>query len=453
MKRFTSAGLIACLVFSLLLIVPSNFGQAQTATNVQGVISSNTTWTKADSPINITGYTIIPEGVTVTIEPGVVVNFNINTLGVNGTLRAIGTSAEPIILNGNYAGRTPDFGSSDSNGILGFGNQCNGWNPQTGTGCIIEYANVISLTVSIGSAPVKLNNNVFSGSHAWGGILVAGDSIISNNKITGGSIDISHGAPVVSNNTLIGQYIDVTGGSPTITDNLLYSEHSEIRVIDNGAVGNVRIVNNIIANGVGFTANGGNVTFEHNLVLYCLYGCSLNAQTIGTITIQNNTIAFNEFGIESPTPSTHIIYNNLENNSQKNLVWGFPTDFNATYNWWGTTDAQAINQTISDHKSYPPAGNITFIPFLDAPNPQAPLVSSFVAPELPSPSSKPASTTEPNTTPSETSTATIPPTETPSPEAIFTQNMLLVTIGVLLAVVIVLLAVVALVVLRKKVSL
>jgi hypothetical protein len=46
-------------------------------------------------------------------------------------------------------------------------------------------------------------------------------------------------------------------------------------------------------------------------------------------------------------------------------------DFNATYNWWGTTDVQVINQTIHDYKNDFNLGNVTFEPFLTEANPSA----------------------------------------------------------------------------------
>ena len=393
--KVLAAAFIMALLLSLLvgtLIV----GKVQAATEVSGIIFSDTTWTKANSPYNITGPTAIAKGVTVTIEPGAVVHFNThNTLEVNGTLRAIGTSTEPITLNGDYRGRLPVFGSSDYNGILKFTSESNSWNAKTGTGCIIANANVISLSIIIHDVSVKLNNNVFSGYYAMGTLVVdGGESIISNNEITGGPLSIGGGSPLVSNNTVICQSFNVNGGSPSILKNLLQTGISVSGDSD------VRIANNIIALGKGFTANNGNVTFEHNLVLYCSGGCSLNSEA--NVIIQNNTIAFNKYGIQSAQSSAKIIYNNLENNTEYNLSLSSSSNFDATYNWWGTTDSSAISQTIVDYKNNYNLGNVTFIPFLNAPNPQAPLISSFVEPSpTPTPEPTPTSSPEPTPTPTE----------------------------------------------------
>jgi hypothetical protein len=68
------------------------------ATNVSGTISTNTTWTLANSPYVMTGNVTVAAGVTLTIEPSVLVqgNSNLRTLTVNGSLSAVGTASQQI---------------------------------------------------------------------------------------------------------------------------------------------------------------------------------------------------------------------------------------------------------------------------------------------------------------------------------------------------------------------
>ena len=65
-KRFFSV-LVASFILSINLL------QAQT--NVSGVISAGSTWTKAGSPYNITGNTQINAGDLLTIQPGAKIVF------------------------------------------------------------------------------------------------------------------------------------------------------------------------------------------------------------------------------------------------------------------------------------------------------------------------------------------------------------------------------------------
>lgn len=71
------------------------------APNVTGDILSDTTWTKAESPIQVTGQLRVLPGVTLAVEPGVEVQFASSAiLKVEGGLVALGEPAEPITFTG-----------------------------------------------------------------------------------------------------------------------------------------------------------------------------------------------------------------------------------------------------------------------------------------------------------------------------------------------------------------
>src|SRR5680860_1625568 len=82
-------------ILSILILVLLSFTmsaeQTNAETNVGGVISTNTTWTLANSPYIITDTIQIPTEITLTIEPGVVINKP--TAGdmflLNGTIYAV----------------------------------------------------------------------------------------------------------------------------------------------------------------------------------------------------------------------------------------------------------------------------------------------------------------------------------------------------------------------------
>lgn len=73
---------------------------AQAATSVSGPITTNTVWSAAQSPYEVTSDVTVDNTATLTIEPGVTVYMDPSTnLVVNsGALRAIGTSAQPIVF-------------------------------------------------------------------------------------------------------------------------------------------------------------------------------------------------------------------------------------------------------------------------------------------------------------------------------------------------------------------
>jgi hypothetical protein len=97
-KSLLSVFLTAILISGLTLVSTTHFSTVHASTKVTGLISSDTTWTKVNSPYVFTGPVGIPEGVTLTIEPGATVYLNDAYLLVNGTLRAQGTSTNKISL-------------------------------------------------------------------------------------------------------------------------------------------------------------------------------------------------------------------------------------------------------------------------------------------------------------------------------------------------------------------
>jgi hypothetical protein len=67
------------------------------------IISQNTTWRRGET-VNLTGEVQVANGVTLTVEPGVTINGNGNTIKVFGTLNASGSSSSHVVSNNvNYS--------------------------------------------------------------------------------------------------------------------------------------------------------------------------------------------------------------------------------------------------------------------------------------------------------------------------------------------------------------
>ena len=89
-------------LLSLLLILSTTNGNAQT--NVSGVISTSTTWTKAGSPYIITNNLLVNSGVTLTINDGVTIRVNGNYfIKIEGILDAVGLSNSKITFETNLS--------------------------------------------------------------------------------------------------------------------------------------------------------------------------------------------------------------------------------------------------------------------------------------------------------------------------------------------------------------
>ena len=368
--RFQTKSLLAFLTLVLILLnilaFNSPMGKAQTGTSVNGIIYSDTTWTKANSPYRLTGPVAVSVGVTLTIQAGTTVYLGSYYIQVNGTLVAIGDTANAIIFNG---------------GTINFEQSSNSWNEQTQTGCIIDHA-TLSCSINIYNAsPLISNNQLFVGPS--GGISVYGGSPVILKNTCDGAISVyDEGLALISNNAIDGAW----GGIGC------YSQNCD--VIDNTFSGCQYAITMGQGSSMGGTIEG-NLLYQNNVGIYCGPGQAI---------IQNNTIANSTLGIQMPySSSSEIIYNNIQNNqisislidSSSNKLDS--NNVNATYNWWGTTDTQAINQTIFDFKNNFNLGTVNFVPFLNAPNLQAPILPTSTS--TPTTATSAASPT-PNLTPS-----------------------------------------------------
>jgi RHS repeat-associated protein len=110
-------GRVASLLASLatvLVVAGLCAGPAAAKTAVTSNITANTTWTTAGSPYDLNSSNIkVVSGVTLTIEPGVTVDFNAGetaSLFVEGTIKSLGSASSPIVFTSSQAllgGGTP----------------------------------------------------------------------------------------------------------------------------------------------------------------------------------------------------------------------------------------------------------------------------------------------------------------------------------------------------------
>jgi parallel beta-helix repeat protein len=323
---------------------------------------------------------------------------------VNGVLSAIGTNANPIYINGGIGGVSfigPAYYSS-----ITFSISSTGWNDATGSGSIIENA-ILNLTEIDTSSSVKISNDI----------------------IINGEMSILGGSPLIYGNS-ISSLVYIKGGNCSVSNNqiasgfILYSgeDGGEGATITNNVISDAQSVSGF-RDGIWFSGEAsGHVLIENNLISDNYYGIQIFSPNVDimptTLTIQNNTITNNNVGISvSNSYMPTIIENNLQNNTLNIQLTtdysGHSKDVDASNNWWGTTDTQAINQTIYDFKDDFTLGVVTFVPFLTAPNPEA--MSNLNAP-IPTPTS----TQSPSQSSTTTSTST--PTSSSSPSASQSQQ-------------------------------
>ena len=241
-KLFTSSSLMilrACLALSaLLLYLAIQPVRAAPATIVGGSITTNTDWNLAGSPYLVNSYVDVVAGVTLTIEPGVIVgnysgggsqNYNFN---VEGTLVANGTALLPILFN------------PGSNGWSGI--NITGQPGAINTGSILNYViaesggyggSGVGANLRLQYAVVDVHHCQFN--HSPGdGILgddasAQGDANIYDSSFTGNAgyaVDFQDGSvnPVLSNLTASGNGASLPygGNMVYVNDATLHGAHT-----------------------------------------------------------------------------------------------------------------------------------------------------------------------------------------------------------------------------------
>jgi hypothetical protein len=92
---------LRAFALALVLFVTVLVGSSSAATTVSGVITQDTIWTKSGSPYVLSGFVQVADEVTLSVEPGVIVEPMAGSgLTIAGTLRAIGSSSDPIVVSG-----------------------------------------------------------------------------------------------------------------------------------------------------------------------------------------------------------------------------------------------------------------------------------------------------------------------------------------------------------------
>lgn len=113
-------------------LAPSLFSQ----TPWGGIIGGNTTLLQSESPYEVTNNTLVLDGATLTIEPGVELRFRDSTLlQIDGTLRAVGTEEAPIVF-------TKMPGSQKGWGGIFFSETAVDYDTLNGSGSVLSYAQI-----------------------------------------------------------------------------------------------------------------------------------------------------------------------------------------------------------------------------------------------------------------------------------------------------------------------
>jgi hypothetical protein len=294
------------------------------ATNVSGLISTNTTWTKANSPYVVTGNVLINTGVTLTIEPGVSVKFNeLKSMQIDGTLIARGTSSDSIRFTSNTTQTAGVWGYiyfSDACIDAVFENDINGeyLSGSILEYCAVEYAGGVSVNNNgalrmDSSSPFinhcNINNNAASGINIVNmtiGFKITNSKITNNVAETGAGIRLSY----------------LTGVTSVISSNII-SDNYAINTYENASAGGGIYILQIVNSAILYISNNliSNNSANIGGGIYASYGASV---IINNNIIMNNTAYDGQYGgggIKNDVGG-EILNNVIINNKAKNNQFG-----------------------------------------------------------------------------------------------------------------------------------
>jgi len=377
---------ILILLNGLLFVSNVHVDIVQGYESVSGIITSDTTWTKANSPYTLTGPLCISAGVTSTIEAGATVNLGSYYIMLNGTLNAQGSNSDKIYFNGaNGEIRLRQYTSPHPNSLIEDcifnGVEISIWN--TSVTINNNYING-KIWIPDGSPSTVISNNIIV-ANGYGNA-ISGGALISNNIIKGGVS--AEDSAIISNNTIEGEgqeYGVYAGSNAHIFENIIYGFQTGIRAYSEQMIEKNLIFNN--NDGILMHINA-NPTIQYNTIVNNFNGVTLPGYSDFRVTYHN----------------IQVNHNNIYNNTNYNICLGSSEaaaqdDVNATHNWWGTIDTQMISQKIHDDEDDFSLGAVTFEPFLTEPNPKAPVEASVSgltptspptdSPSTPAPSQEP----------------------------------------------------------------
>ncbi len=362
MRKLLSAILITIILVPIFVI----FNPAQAATPVNGAITGNTTWRKSGSPYQLTSPVTINSGITLTIEPGVTVNFGDYYIKVNGELHARGTSDKKIKMTTASEIQNP-FQQ------IQFMDSSIDWNDETNSGCIIENADFYQVSVVVTNSNPKISNNKFDYPFWMAVFASTGAPTITSNIITNchaQGICVSSSG-VVSNNQIEGWENDIgitAGGDAIVSNNKVSWFQIGIKADQQSTV-----KNNVVTN----CSEAGIYGAHTDSVIMKNYAASSRIGIYGQGIIESNTAIYNKIGIV--ISAGKVINNNIIDNNESSLRTMSSKTIDASNNWWGTTDNESIKESIYDNEDDIYVGTVKFEPVLPGPSTTAPTDSNITS--------------------------------------------------------------------------
>ncbi|WP_299053828.1 FG-GAP-like repeat-containing protein [uncultured Polaribacter sp.] len=414
--------------YNLLLLLTFFTTNFTAKTNVSGAISSDTTWSLVNSPYVLTGNVLVSNGVTLTIEAGVNVNFtgDFNLL-VKGNIISIGTNNASIVFNGNavkgdnamiifksanlsdsqitynlYTGpqkaiQLADESEHNQDDIKNTGtlfitnsnfNKSDVSTKGYSTNAELKFENSTFDDLEIKgfyprTEPISFtncfisNSNVNSDSYNYGIRFIG--SIVKNSNMTMGCCSANF---LFDGSTVYNSNISNGGGSPVnglfkVINSIFVSSvinlPSSHFISENSVFSSKNEVNDMISIGNMEVSNSSFIGYKFLNTIGIRVSGRAGYNIGGNTNITNsNLINFVEGLVFDGKNNINVTNNNIvlslyniKNNTDSNLV--------LENNYWGTSLESEIQAAIYDSSDDVSLGTVDYTPFLTTPNTSAPI--------------------------------------------------------------------------------
>jgi len=352
--------LIASIIFAIFYCI-SSFSQ----TDVGGVINSETTWTKANSPYLINNSIYIMSGTTLTIEPGVIVDFTGPFfIQVEGVLLAVGTPADSISFK--------NFRSHGDDGQYAY-------IELNGPGSLLKYVNILPVPGEMAGNVYVKNSSIENSSleninhlHITESSTLENSSCFFDLGLGGGGVQIDQYSYAFGNS--FKQASISLSDSSILNNNQIYLSHSEFSSYSSTVEYNTFIDLDEGESIIGLTDDNASWNFPGIFQYNTILGCKKKVEVRGGEPLIRN----NNFDRKFPV----FIDPNFEPEDQKqyNIAIGegseYPelTTIPVKGNYWGTDDKATIDELLYDfNNDFSVLGIFDYEPYLSIPDTAAPI--------------------------------------------------------------------------------
>ncbi|MCJ7650610.1 MAG: T9SS type A sorting domain-containing protein [Candidatus Lokiarchaeota archaeon] len=306
-----------------LFFILFNFITLTVISNAQTVIPPGDvsgTWTWGGSPYEIQGEITIPNGLTLAIEPGVLVEFQGHyKLNVQGRLLAMGTETDTITftINDTTGFSNPNIPDGGWHGIRF------SWTPLTNDSSKFVYCK-LQYGKAIGSIPDNIGGAIWV--DHFNDIIIS-NCLITNNyaSYSGGGIALYYSSPKITSNTISynlamgGGGINCADGSnPEIENNLIVNNSAErgggISFFDANPI----LTNTIIENNDATSDGGGILILDNSRII------------LENVTLKGNTSSLGG-GIHCYRSDLIIDGSSFINNSERAIAYDCGDTITFTY--------------------------------------------------------------------------------------------------------------------------